>query len=50
MARPQLTQFEMGRIVGLAESNVSLREIARRFNRSHATISSVWKRFVTVVN
>jgi IS30 family transposase len=46
--RKQLTQFEMVRIVGVAEFNVSLREIGRKFNRSTATIISVWKRFVTV--
>jgi IS30 family transposase len=46
MTRKQLTQFDMGRIVGLSEGGVSQAEIARKMHRSHRTVAAVLKKYV----
>ena len=41
----QLTEVERGRIIGLREGGLSIRDIARRVGRSVATISLCWRRW-----
>lgn len=45
MGRKQLSEFEKGKIVGLADHGVAMREIGRRLDRDIAVISRFLKRF-----
>jgi len=42
----ELSDFDRGRIVGLDEGGIGIREIGRRLGRNEATIRSFLKRWV----
>ena len=44
----QVGDFERGRIVGMRESGLSLRDIAARLTRSISTISRIWRQWVQI--
>ena len=46
MSRPQISQFEKGRIIGMLECGKSIHKVAGIFERSRSTISTIWKPYI----
>ena len=42
---PQLSEFYKGRIIGMLEAELSIREVARKMNCCKRTVEKWWKRF-----